>query len=234
MDKNRIWVLGSVIVMVAVVALGFLLGIQPHLKSIAAARADSAAVEVVNLAQTATLDALKLDFAGIDEVRAELEPLNLSVPTGTEMPTFVNQLSELAARSRVTVAAITVADAVAYSPVVATPAEGAAPVAEDAEATDAVPTEVGPVETAGIPPVVDALITEDSFASLNVQLSIQGDYDRVLEFVDGLQTGGRLFLVSGISTANSSEEDSVGVEATISGLVYVLIPPTGAAVLTTE
>jgi Tfp pilus assembly protein PilO len=233
-DKNRIWVLGSVVVMVAVLALGFLLGIQPHLKTIAAARADSAAVQAVNITQAATLDALKLDFAGIDEVRAELEPLHLSVPTGTEMPTFVNQVSVLAARSQVTVAAITVADAVAYAPVVATPAEAPAPAAEDAETTEAVPAEVGPVATAGIPPVVDALITADSFASLNVELSIQGDYDRVLEFVDGLQTGGRLFLVSGISTANSTGEDSVGVEATISGLVYVLVPPTGAAVLTTE
>jgi nucleoid-associated protein YgaU len=233
-DKNRIWVLGSVIVMVAVVALGFLLGIQPHLKTIAAARADSAAVEAVNLTQTATVDALKLDFAGIDEVRAGLEPLNMSVPTGTEIPAFVNQLSDLAARSQVTVSAITVADAVAYAPVVATPAEESAPVAEDAEATEVVPTEVGSVATAGIPPVVDALITADSFASLNVQLTIQGDYDRVLEFVDGLQTGGRLFLVSGISTSNSTGEGVVGVEATISGLVYVLVPPTGAAVLTTE
>jgi Tfp pilus assembly protein PilO len=233
-DKNRIWMLGSVVVMVAVVALGFLLGIQPHLKTVAAARADSAAVTAVNLAQTATLDKLKQDFAGIDEVRAELEPLNLSVPTGTEMATFVSQLSALAARSQVTVSSITIADAVAYTPVVATPAEAPAPVADDAEATEAVPAEVGPVDIAGIPPVVDPLITADSFASLNVQISIQGDYDRVLEFVDGLQTGGRLFLVSGISTSSSTGEGSDGVEATISGLVYVLVPPTGAAVPATE
>lgn len=235
MDKNRIWLLGSVIAMVAVVTLGFLLGVQPHLKTMAAARAESAAVEAANLTQTATLDALKRDFADIDEVRKELEPLNVSVPTGSEMPTFVNQLSELAARTQVTIAGITVADAVAYAPVVPAPVEVPASVddetaIDETAATEAAPAEVSPVATPGMPPIVDPLITEETFASLGVEITIRGDYDRVLSFVDGLQSGGRLFLVSGISTVAATEEGSVGVDATISGLVYVLAPAAGAVV----
>lgn len=251
MDKNRIWLLGSVVVMVAVVALGFLLGIQPQLKAIAAARADSAAVEAVNVAQTATLDKLKLDFAGIDDVRDELEPLADSVPTGTEIPAFVNQLSELAAQSQVTVTAITVSDAVAYAPVAApAPAAEPAPVAEEGETAEEIPVEVAPAATAGLPPVVDPLITAENFASLAVQISIQGGYGRVLDFVEGLQSGERLFLVSGISTvavdagasapSDGEDEDAApalasgAVDATISGLVYVLVPDAGAALNAAE
>ncbi|TFC91459.1 hypothetical protein [Cryobacterium sp. TMT4-31] len=251
MDKNRIWLIGSVLTMVAVVAFGFMLGVQPQLKAAAAARAESLAVQAVNAEQTVVLDQLKLDFAGIDDLRAELAPLDDSVPTGTEMPAFVKQLSELAGRSQVTVASITVADAVAYTPVAA--AVVAAPVAEDGATTELVPAPEATVATAGIPPVVDPLITAGNFASLAVQITLTGDYNRVLDFVNGLQTGARLFLVSGVSTVAVIDAPSVAatdgdtdsnavapaatsgvVDATISGLVYVLVPQGAPAAAVAE
>lgn len=252
MDKNRIWVVGSVLAMCAVLALGFVLGIQPQLTAAAASNTELVAVEAANTQQAAVLDQLKKDFAGIDEVRAVLAPLNLSVPNGTEMPAFVNQLSELAGQSQVTLTGITVSEAQAYAPVVAPVV--AAPAAEapaaDANAnTKPAPTEsavaAAPVATVGVPPVVDPRITAANFASLGVQIQIRGNYNRVLDFVNGLQTGKRLFLVSGLSTvaaksapaetatnktgAPSAPAADGAVDATISGLVYVLVPAaTGA------
>ena len=246
MDKNRVWVLGSVLVMVAILTLGFVLGIQPQLKSASAANTNRAAVATINAEQALVLAQLKEDFEGIDAVRAELAPLTLSVPSGTEMPAFVTQLSELAAQSQVTLTAITVADALAYAPVVApvaapaeVPAEGAA------TASEPVPAEAAAalVTTAGVPPVTDSRISATSFASLAVQITIKGDYNRVLDFVNGLQTGARLVLVSGLSTVAADATAGVPaadpkaaapaaidglVDATISGLVYVLIPEEAA------
>lgn len=252
MDKNRLWVLGSVLAMAAILALGFVLGIQPQLKAASLANADRAAVEAANAEQAVVLAQLKEDFAGIDAVRSELAPLAISVPSGTEMPAFVKQLSELAVQSQVTLTAITVADALAYAPVVAPVV--AAPVAEAPDegaeaASEPVPTEeaAAPVSTAGVPPVTDPRITASNFASLGVQITIKGDYNRVLDFVNGLQNGPRLVLVSGLSTVaavptaaapaadSGANPEAVApapveglVDATISGLVYVLIPPTGA------
>jgi Tfp pilus assembly protein PilO len=238
-DKNRLWVVASVLAMSAILALGFILGIQPQLAAAAAANTERASVEATNSAQAAVLGQLKKDFAGIDKVRAELAPLNLSVPAGTEMPAFVNQLSELAGQSQVKLTGITVSEAQAYAPVVAPVAAvpAAAAPAADANAT-AQPTPTPTVvATAGVPPVVDARITSTNFASMGVQVQVKGDYGRVLDFVSGLQAGSRLFLVSGVSTVaatgspDGAKPISGGtVDATITGLVYVLVPPAAAAV----
>lgn len=253
MDKNRLWVIGSVLLMGAILALGFMLGIQPQLKAAGTANAERASVEASNEAQSVVLAQLKEDFAGIDGVRAELAPLNLSVPQDTEMPAFVNQLSALASQAQVTVTGITIDGAVAYAPVVApaavAPAGEAtagdanaspAPVATDAAAVPAVPV------TGGVPPVADPRITAANFASLGVQVTVKGDYARVLDFVNGLQTGSRLFLMSGLTTTEdapvaapaSTEKGTPSaapaasgtVTGTISGLVYVLVPSATEAV----
>ena len=137
---------------------------------------------------------------------------------------------------------ITVTEPQAYAEVAAPVAE--APVADAAAeggtadaAAVAAPVAAAPVATAGVPPVVDARITPANFASLSVQISIRGDYNRVLDFVNGLQTGSRLFLVSNITTTTLSTEGATvetapvnagTVDATITGLAYVLVPDAAA------
>lgn len=254
MDKNRLWIIGSVLVMCAILALGFVLGIQPQLKSASAANVERASVEETNSAQAAVLAQLTEDYAGIDDVRAELAPLNLSVPSGTEMPAFVNQLSALASESRVTLTGITVTEAQAYASVVAPVVEVPVvevPAGDAGTTTEPVPVESAapaPLSTAGVPPVTDSRITSGNFASLAVQIDVKGEYNRVLDFVNGLQTGKRLFLVSGLKTETADGPVAVAVESTdteaaaapaaadvvngtISGLVYVLVPPTAAGVV---
>ena len=247
MDKNRLWVIGSVLVMAAILALGFVLGIQPQLKSASEARAERLVVETTNVEQALVLAQLKMDYARIDEVRDELAPLTLSVPAGTEMPAFINQLSELAGQSQVSLTMITVTEPQAYAEVAAPVAEapvadaaaegGTADAAAVAAPVAAAPVAAAPVATAGVPPVVDARITAANFASLSVQISIRGDYNRVLDFVNGLQTGSRLFLVSDITTTALSAEgattetapvDAGTVDATVTGLAYVLVPDAAA------
>ena len=53
-----------------------------------------------------------------------------------------------------------------------------------------------------------------------------------LNFVDGLQTGKRLFLVSGLTT-KPSEDVSGAVDAVISGYIYVLVPAPKASATAT-
>jgi Tfp pilus assembly protein PilO len=251
MDKNRLWIIGSVLAMVALLALGWLLGIQPQLTSAATAVAQRVGVEQVNAAHEASLAKLKEDFTEIDALNEELVSISRSVPFGTDVPDYVDQLDALAKANNVTLKALTVADPAAYTPVA--PAAPVAPPAAEGSVAAATPTPApaaAPVETApapGAPPVTNETITSENFASLGVNITVAGNYSDVLNFVNGLQTGSRLFLVTGLAT--KAEEQSVapetttsavdddeavasspsGVEGTISGLIYALVTSEASA-----
>ncbi|WP_130176078.1 hypothetical protein [Cryobacterium sp. SO1] len=232
MDKNRLWIIGCVMVMVVVLLGGFVLGIQPQLAAAAAANEERASVATSNAGQSAVLDQLKKDFENIDALNAELAPLSASVPSGTGMPAFVNQLDALAGATQVTLDGFTVTDATPYAPVAA-PVAAADPSA--ASTAEPVPTSSdAAVPTAGVPPVTSAQITETNFASLAVTVTVSGGYANALNFVNGLQTGERLFLVTGITTtavdAAEGETASGAVSSVITGLIYVLVPTEGQAV----
>ena len=235
MDKNRIWLFGSALVMVVVVALGVLLGIQPQLAAVAAAEADRASVEASNAGQSTVLTQLIADYAGIEALKAELAPLEASVPSGTRMSSFVTQLDGLAAATRVTFSGLTVADAVPYVSVAAPVDPAAAAAAADAPTNDssAEAPAAPAVSTAGVPPVTSPQITTDNFASLAVDITVVGTYADTLTFVNGLQTGQRLVLVTGLAIT-PGEEGSDQVSAIISGLVYVLVPPAAPVVTAAE
>lgn len=234
MDKNRIWVIGSVVVMVAVLVMGVLLGIQPQLAAVATANDARVAVEASNTGQASVLAQLKTDFAGIDALKANLVPLTTSVPSGTKIPDFVSQLDALAGATSVTLAGMTVADAMPYAPPAALAATGTPDAAAGASAG-------GPASTS---PLTNAQITATTFASLAVTITITGSYAHALDFVSGLQSGQRLYLVTGLTTtaldapapssgtvaAVTTKTVATGeVTATITGLVYVLIPRATAA-----
>lgn len=225
MDKNRLWMIGSVLVMAVVLVGGALLGLQPQLAAAAAANEQRISVEASNAGQAAVLAQLKKDFEGIDALKAELAPLSASVPSGTRMPAFVKQLDALAGMTQVTLDGFTVSEATPYAPVEAP----AATVADPAAAAAAPPTDAAAVPTAGVPPVRNEQITADNFASMAVTVTVSGSYGNALNFVNGLQNGERLFLVSGLTTTSqdAGEEESNGgnVSAVITGLVYVLVPP---------
>ena len=236
MDKNRIWIIGSVVVMVAVLVMGLLLGIQPQLAAVASANDARVAVEASNNGQASVLARLKTDFAGIDALKAELVPLQASVPSGTQMPGFVTQLDALAGTTSVTLTGVTVAEAMPYVP----------PVALADTGTTGASAGTSAAKAAGTMPLTNAQITATTFASLAVSITVTGSYAHALDFVNGLQSGQRLYLVTGLTTAPltgtagtagsptapaGSATKAIaadGVTATITGLVYVLVPPATA------
>lgn len=216
--------IGSVLVMVLVLVGGVLLGIQPQLAAAAVAKQQLATAAASNAGQSAVLDQLKMDFAHIDSLRADLAPLSASVPSGSRMPALINQLDTLASTTQVTLDGFTVSEAAPYTPVEAPSAAADADAASTSSSTPA-PTSVAVVPTAGVPPVTNAQITSANFASLAVSVTVSGGYANALSFVSGLQSGERLFLVSGLTTsANASEAGDGDVTAVITGLVYVLVP----------
>ena len=223
MDKNRMWVIGSMLGMVVVLVLGWIVGVGPQLAATADADEQRAGVEQTNTLHEAALVKLKEEFAGIDALEAELAPLTASVPPGTDAPAFLNQLDALATTHGVTLTAFTLGVPEAYTPMVAAPVTTETPTESDAT-SDAAPLQATPepAPIAGAPPTTNSQITAANFASLAVSITVSGGDANVLNFVEGLQSGTRLFMMTGLNTA-AVTAGSAEVTATISGLIYSLV-----------
>lgn len=241
MDRNRLWLIGSVLLMVVAVALGWFVGVAPQLSAIAAADAQRAQVQQLNARHQATLARLKKDFAQLGVLQGRLADLSGSVPGDSASSAFVDEVDSVAGSAGVTVTGVSIADAQPYVPV-SPPASGggsggqpsltasAPPSASPAASPTPTPAPTpapAPTPVAGMPPVTSPELTSSNFSSLAVTLSVSGGYAQILAFVDGMQSAKRLFLVDGITTAPvqsaGSGAGAAGSQtATVSGLLYVV------------
>jgi Tfp pilus assembly protein PilO len=241
-DLNRLWKIGTGILIGATLLFGWLLGISPNLAGAKLADEDRVAVEAQNAAYEAQVATLRKQFEGIDDLKSNLASLQTAVPSSAEIPAFVAQLNAITQRHQVTLATLTVSDAQAYVPVAPV-----APVVTDAAADDgsqpastpAAPAEPTTAEVAAAAaPQPSELVTAENFVSVPISLSVTGSYQNVLDFVDSVQKGSRLAMVTSFTTSAStstgtapttedSDTSSSFGEATgtVSALIYVLLDP---------
>lgn len=240
MDRNRLWMLGSIVTMVAVVVLGWFLGISPQLDAMAAANATREQVESQNAVYEQKLATLKKQFENIGALQTELAGLREAVPSDAGIPAFVGQLDAISKQHDVRLTDISVSDGEPYTPQtpptpapVAAGANGAAPaIPTPAPAT---PTPAPSAAPAGAPAATPAgsLVTADNFVAIPVSVTVHGAYSHVLDFIEGLQKGTRLVLVTGFNTTGEPSAGSAGgkaaaggtITASISAYVYVLLDP---------
>ncbi|TFB96793.1 hypothetical protein E3O42_16780 [Cryobacterium adonitolivorans] len=252
MDKNRIWAFGAALAIAATAILGWTLGISPKLNEAKAAEIQRAVVETQNIDYESQLATLQKQFDNIGDLKSDLAALQLAVPNAAEIPAFVTQLDTIGRQRDVTLTGIIVNDAQSYVPVVvAPPAAAAAPAAEvestettgaGVSATEAVTVPPTPAElAASLAPSPSPLVTAANFVSVPITVNVEGSYGDVLEFIDGLQKGTRLALVTTFSTKAAAPVaiapnpevtvDDIApiaperVAAQISALIYVLIDP---------
>ena len=213
MNKNRMWVIGAVLVMVVTMAGGWLIGIAPQLTTVASAHGDRVTVIAANNRNAIFLAKLKRDYENIDALKNQVSTLQESVPTAADVSSFVTELNTLANARKVTLKSISVSDARAYTPT-----------------TQAAAAKT----TASGFPQTNPKITTTNFVTIPVTIGVTGDYSKVLNFVDDVQLGRRLFLVSTLSSMGATNSKGVKgsptttggsqkVESTISGYMYVLL-----------
>jgi len=225
MDRNRMMLIAAALTAVVVLALGFLVGVQPQLVAASSAESQQQSVEAQNETLRESLATLEADNAKLPDLKSELATLDTSVPSQAALSSFLTELDQLAGASGTTVTGFTSSDATAYEP---TTTDVAAPAATDAAASDAAGT--APAATAPAAPtapelVTDPLVTATNFSSIPITVSIQGSYAQARDFLSKLQGGSRLFLVTTFASTGSSEAgDATGVpdQWTVGGLVYVL------------
>ncbi|QCB95802.1 hypothetical protein E5206_01725 [Arthrobacter sp. PAMC25564] len=206
MDKNRIFLIGAVLAMAVIVLFGFLVGVQPQLAAAAAAQENAAAARAKNAASANVLAALKRDYATLDVLKQQRDALRQAIPAGTDMSSFIAEIHSLEVAHGVTLSAFTVTDGQAYLP-----AKTATPAAATATTPATTPA---PASSAGV--------NSKNFTLMPIQLTVTGQYAKVLNFVYGLQTGTRLMLVTTFSSSATGAGPSSDVSASIGGFAYVL------------
>ena len=239
MDRNRIWIIASVVAMVAVVVLGGLFGVQPQLAAAASANQQKQSIAAQNVQRVAALDKLKHDFDNLPALQKSLKELQKSVPPEPSLPAFISDLNALAGSTQTTVTALAFSDAQQYVPPVTAPAASGASSGASSDSSTSTPSPSAsasgdsasstptPAPTPTAPqapaPVTNSKITGQNFAAIPVKVTVSGSYDQALSFVEGLRTGTRLVLVTGFAsngtaaaTSDASGSGASGSDATAS------------------
>jgi Tfp pilus assembly protein PilO len=198
--NSKMWILIAAILSVAVLAMGWFLGVSPKLDEMNSANDQRASVEQQNKLHETRVAELKKQFENIDELKEKLAEFQLALPPGDELSTFLGQLHALEASSGVLLTKFAASDGQSY---VAAPGATTNP-----------------------------LVTADNFVAITIDLTVTGTRGQVIDFLNDLQYGDRLFLVTKLTVAqdqsgsSGSEEGAVGgYTGTITGFVYVLVDP---------
>ena len=196
MTTNRIWTFGAILVIVAVLAATWFLGISPQFAAAGAAADERTSVETQNTAQEATLAELKKKFDTIDEIKAELDEARLVIPSARDKSRFSKQVDQLATKYGVTVTALTFADPVPYTP-------GAS---DDPELSVAL-----------------GMVNPSNFLVIAVDVRVVGATTNVLNFIQAIQTGQRLFLLHNLQMDEGVFVGKLPIDVLLTGQTFVLL-----------
>ena len=239
MDRNKLFMLLLGLGMVAVLAGGFILGVQPSLQAAAAADAERIQAVADNRVNQATLDSLVAENKKVGELTDQLNKLRQSVPASENMSAFIDGVREAATAEGLTVQGITPTDPIAYAPQgAAAPAAGAPSASSSTGTPSPTPTPTptpsataAPSAAAAQSPVTysDPSITAANFLAVSVKVGVAGPLDRVIAFVHRLQNGPRLFVVNAFDGGADGSGDGPTTSTagpsetyTVTGYVYVL------------
>ena len=225
MKDNRIWLAATAVVVVVLIALGWFLGAAPRFAEAALADQQRASVETTNQAAQARLSELKEQFTQIDALRAELAELRLQIPADVDWANALREISAKATRDKVLIANISLADVQPFIPGVA-PEEAVAAADDEAAADDAAEEPEDPAapvaEAAPAGPVAN-------FYIIPVSMTVEGNFDSTVKFINDMQNNERLFLVNDFSMKKAESSSKYQAETIITGYLYVLIDPSGTA-----
>ena len=208
--SNRLWVLGAVLASIAIIVLGWIVGISPKLAEADAAAVSRLNVEAQNTATEAATGLLKQQFAGITKVKADLKKLQVIIPEDMALEPFFDEIVAAAAANGVVLTNISAQEGAIY---------GGSVDPNAASSSTAVQPEAGAAATDPNAPAAGlAASLSGRFFTIGVTVKAQGSADQLYALTQTLQEGARLFLVTDVQF--TVESGSPG--ATISGFVYVV------------
>ena len=196
MNTNRIWVLGSVVIIVVILAATWFLGVSPQLATAALSTSDRVAVEAQNTVAQSTVASLKAQYENIDELTAELDAARVGMPSAKNQSPLLRDIGTYAKAAKVKVVSVSFQDPTPYI---------------DGQSLDP--------ELAG----ALGLVSSANFLVIPIELTVKGDYSKVMSFVDKLQHGDRIVLVHDLGMGEGGLGASDEVSIAISAETFVLL-----------
>ena len=207
MNSNRIWTLGSILVIAALLAATWFLGVSPQLAASTAADTERQGIEAQNAVNEATLASLKAQFEKIDELRTDLAASRDVVPASVQQSILIGQIGAFAKKNDVVIS-----------------------LAAFEDPTPSIPGSSTDPELSG----ALAQVTPENFLVVPLSMTIDGDYADVMNFIDDLQTGTRLVLVYEVAMAEGAAKAGSDVSISIAGQTFVLLDAASVPVVEEE
>jgi Tfp pilus assembly protein PilO len=209
MNLTRIWIAGGAVAIAAVLAGGWLLGVQPMLAAVDDNRAQQGSVAALVSTQEHQLAELKRQDENRDLLEADVDELRAALPAEADLPALVGELADLATSAGVRITDLGTSDAQQVD----VPAAGTAPAAgKDAGTATAKDAGTATAKESGkAHPAAPASGT----IAIPVQITATGDEDRLLAFVGRVQHAKRLLLPSGISLSLPKNGDQRQVSLSV-------------------
>lgn len=199
--NNKFWFLIAGVIGVAILALGWFLGVSPKFDEMNSANEQRATVEAQNKLYEAKLVELRKEFQQLDSLKAELAVAQMSLPPGDMLSSFLGELHRLESSSGVVLTSFSAGDGQNY---VAAPGVG---------------VESPLVTTANFIAIPIDLTVQGTRPQVITFLNN-------LQYGDRLFLVIKLTLSQDKAVANPDGEAADAYEGNISGFVYVLVDPT--------
>lgn len=191
MNQSRLWTIGAVLVIAALIAGTWLLGVSPRLAEASQADTELQSAQTLNNSHRRTLADLKAEAENLDDVTEKLDELQRVIPEKPEISAFIAEIESLARRTGVRITAVALNDPVPYI----------APEFEDAELA-----------------AKANVATQNGLYVIPINVIAEGNGSALLNFTAALQGGTRFALVYGVSVALGDDGNSVTIQGQIFGL----------------
>jgi hypothetical protein len=234
-NRSRLYSILAAALIVAILVLGWLGAVSPQLTQIASDRDQTSQVDAQNLVLSQALANLKSQSDDLPKLTSELAALREKVPDTADVDTFVHELQTLANANGVVITNIVAAEAVAYPAVAATTGSttgsstgSATGSTSSIPAPTATPTPVpttltAPTPTTSSTDVQPSAALRANLYTIDLTMSLSGPGAGILSFVQAVQNGSRLFLVTTTSLTTQAP-DALGT-ASIGGYIFVVTSP---------
>jgi Tfp pilus assembly protein PilO len=225
MNRDRLWVIGSIAGIIVIAVLGWFVGVSPVVTQAAAAADQANVLNQTNVASQARLTTLKAQFANLPKLQTDLSVLRQSIPTGADLSTFITEINDYCARYNVELTSVIVNDATVYT----------APVAPVAPTTNADGTTATPTPTPTPTVAAGATTTPVAPASnagalvmIPVIINVNGSFSNLMQFTGAVQKGPRLYLANEVAAVpGDNTSGPLQYAGTLTGFVYSLAGTSG-------
>lgn len=205
MNATRLWTLGSIVAIVALLVGTWFAGISPRLAEAATANTERTSVEFLNAKHAATLEALRVQFADISDLNADLDDIRAAIPATDDTAELFRQLHTLAGANGITVEEVTLSLPERF---------------------------VAPAEPPADTQLAAALgsLTPENFLAVELEQTVLGTYAGVMNYIAALQSGERAYLIYDITMDAGMPAADTVVEVKFTGQVFVLLDGVAAGV----